>query len=166
MPHPLLVVNSEEFTAGREYIIFSEQMARTATTELQVYSIGGATHPSFSDVFLILPAAINRLTGLSAPAPSVIARAVRATEQFLSGPEGHSGPVSYEEEFKDEDDRRRKMRIRTLGRGRAKRALGLKKGEKIVPEGEGEGDGAAEKGKGGKVYRPVSVPGQLAWHRL
>lgn len=165
MPHPLLVVNSEEFTAGREYIIFSEQMARTATTELQVYSIGGATHPSFSDVFLILPAAINRLTGLSAPAPSVIARAVRATEQFLGGPEGHGGHVSYEEEYHDEDDRRRKMHIRTLGRGRA-RKLGVKKGEKIVPEGEGEGEAAHEKGKGGKVYIPMSVPGQLAWHRL
>ena len=141
-------------------------MARTATTELQVYSIGGATHPSFSDVFLILPAAINRLTGLSAPASSVIARAVRATEQFLGGPAGHGGRVSYEEEYRNEDEMKHKMSIRSLGKGRTKRALGLKKGDKMVPEGEGEGEGAGEKGKGGKLYRPVGKPGQLAWHRL
>lgn len=163
LPHPLLVVNSEEFTVGREYTIFSEQMARTATTELQVYSIGGATHPSFSDVFLILPTAINRLTGLAAPPASVIARAVRAAEQFLGGAGGHGGRVSYEEEYRDEEDRRWGMAagVRSLGRRRFGR-----KARRIVPEGEGEGVGEGEKGKGGKLYRPIGKPGQLAWHRL
>lgn len=154
-------------------------MARTTICELQVYSIGGATHPSFSDVFLILPAAINRLTGLSAPAPNVIARAVRATEQFLGGPGGHGGHVSYEEEYRDEGDRKRKMSVRSLGTRRSKKTLGLTKtsvsskgsedcgvGERMVPEGEGEGAGVGEKGKGGKLYRPVGKPGELAWHRL
>lgn len=144
LPHPLLVVNSEEFTVGREYAIFSEQMAHTVTTELQVYSIGGATHPSFSDVFLILPTAINKLTGLTCPAPSVIHKAVRATTEFLSGPGGHGGRVTYDEEFRDEDDRRYKIKVR---------------GGKKHNEEEGEE-------KGGKLYRPVGRPGELAWHRL
>lgn len=148
LPHPLLVVNSEEFTVGREYTIFSEQIAHTVTTEMQVYSIGGATHPSFSDVFLILPNAINKMTGLKCSASSVINRAVRATEQFLSGPEGHGGKVTYDEEFKDEEDRQRKMKLR-----------GAHAKDKKRNEEEGEE-------KGGKLYRPVGKPGELAWHRL
>jgi platelet-activating factor acetylhydrolase len=144
LPHPLLVVDSEEFTVGEEYSIFSEQMVHTVTTELQVFSIGGATHPSFSDVFLILPSAINKLTGLTCPAGSVIEKAVRAATQFLDGPGGHGGKVLYDEEFKDEEDRKAKMRERG----------GKKRNEK-----EGEE-------KGGKLYRPVGRPGGLAWHRL
>ena len=138
------MINSEEFTVGREYTIFSEQIARTVTTEMQVYSIGGATHPSFSDVFLILPTAINKLTGLTCPASSVIYKAVRATTEFLSGPGGHGGKVTYDEEFKDEEDRRYKIKVR---------------GGKKRNEQEGEE-------KGGKLYRPVGRPGELAWHRL
>ncbi|EKM50667.1 uncharacterized protein PHACADRAFT_264049 [Phanerochaete carnosa HHB-10118-sp] len=144
LPHPLLVINSEEFTVGREYAIFSEQMAHTVTTELQVYSIGGATHPSFSDVFLILPTAINKLTGLACPALSVITKTVRATTEFLSGPGGHGGRVTYDEEFRDDEDRRRK--IKTRG--------GKKRNEEAGEE------------KGGKLYRPVGKPGELSWHRL
>ncbi|GJE98066.1 hypothetical protein PsYK624_142880 [Phanerochaete sordida] len=144
LPDPLLVVNSEEFTVGREYAIFSDQMAHTVTRELQVYSIGGATHPSFSDVFLILPSAINKLTGLACPASSVIAKAVRATTEFLSGPGGHGGRVTYDEEFRDEADRTYKIKVR----GGKKR----------------NSDAGEE--KGGKLYRPVGKPGELAWHRL
>lgn len=119
-------------------------MAHTATTELQVYSVGGATHPSFSDVFLILPTTINKLTGLTCPAGSVIEKAVRATTQFLSGPSGHGGHVMYDEEFKDEEDRKRKMKLR----GGKKR------------------NGETDEEKGGKLYRPVGRPGELAWHKL
>ena len=144
LPHPTLVINSEEFTVGREYAIFSEQIAHTATQDIQVYSIGGATHPSFSDVFLILPNAINKLTGLACPASSVISKSVRATAEFLSGEGGHGGKVTYDEEFRDEEDRRWKMKIR---------------GGKKRNEDEGEE-------KGGKLYRPVGKPGELAWHRL
>lgn len=111
-------------------------MAHTATTELQVFSIGGATHPSFSDVFLILPSAINKLTGLTCPASSVIHKAVRATTQFLSGAGGHGGRVTYDEEFRDGADRR------------------------------GKKDDKAGEESGGKLYRPVGQPGQLAWHRI
>ena len=109
-----------------------------------MFSIGGATHPSFSDVFLILPNAINKLTGLACPAGSVIAKVVRATAEFLSGPGGHGGKVTYDEEIKDEEDRKMKMRARG----------GKKRNEK---EGEEEG---------GKLYRPVGKPGELSWHRL
>lgn len=148
LEHPLLVINSEEFTVGREYTIFSEQIARTVTTEMQVYSIGGATHPSFSDVFLILPAAISKLTGLRCAGASVVQRAVRATEEFLSGPGGHGGRVTHEEEYKDEEDRKRKMKQRSANSKSKKRN-----------EQEGEE-------RGGKMYRPVGRPGELAWHRL
>lgn len=138
------MVNSEEFTVGREYTIFSEQIAHTVTTELQVFSIGGATHPSFSDVFLILPSAINKLTGLTCAAAAVINKAVRATTEFLSGPDGHGGKVTYDETFNDEQDRRYKIRVRG----------GKKRNEEAGEE------------KGGKLYRPVGRPGELAWHRL
>ena len=113
----------------------------TVTRELQVYSIGGATHPSFADVFLILPAAINKLTGLACPAARVIAKAVRATTEFLSGPGGHGGRVTYDEEFRDEEECRGKRR----GRRR---------------------DSGAGEEAGGKLYRPVGKPGELAWYRL
>jgi platelet-activating factor acetylhydrolase len=148
IPHPLLVVNSEEFTVGREYTIFSEQIAHTVTTEMQVYSIGGATHPSFSDVFLILPGAINKMTGLKCSSTSVIERAVRATEQFLAGPNGHGGKVDYDEEYMDEEDRMRKMR---------ERGATVKNKKRNEQEGEE---------KGGKLYRPIGRPGELALHHL
>ena len=129
---------------GEEYAIFSDQMVHTVTTELQVFSIGGATHPSFSDVFLILPNAVNKLTGLTCPAPSVIEKVVRATTEFLSGPDGHSGRVTYDDEFKGDEDCKRKIKQRG--------------GKQRNPE-EGEE-------KNGKLYRPVGKPGELSWHRL
>ena len=45
----------------------------------------GATHPSFSDVFLILPQRINELTGLKVSAERVIELALGAMEDFLRG---------------------------------------------------------------------------------
>ncbi|KAH9930236.1 platelet-activating factor acetylhydrolase, isoform II-domain-containing protein [Fomitopsis serialis] len=88
IPHPLLVVNSEEFAVGREYAIFKEQVARTVKDPPRVYTIPGATHPSFSDVFLILPQRINELTGLKVSAEKVIELALDAVGDFLRG-EGH-----------------------------------------------------------------------------
>jgi platelet-activating factor acetylhydrolase len=46
---------------------------------------GGATHPSFSDVFLILPTYVNRWTGLRVQSDKVISLCVRAVTQFLNG---------------------------------------------------------------------------------
>ncbi|KZT29794.1 alpha/beta-hydrolase, partial [Neolentinus lepideus HHB14362 ss-1] len=85
IPHPLLVVNSEEFAVGREYAIFAEQIAGTAERARgpAVFTIPGATHPSFSDVFLILPEYINKMTGLRVQAERVLELAVDATTDFL-----------------------------------------------------------------------------------
>lgn len=43
----------------------------------------GSTHPSFSDVFLILPDYLNRLTGLRIDADKVIDMSVHVVERFL-----------------------------------------------------------------------------------
>lgn len=102
--HPLLVVNSEEYAVGQEYAIFKEQVARTVKDPPHVYTIrthlsslslppltlrvplvAGATHPSFSDVFLILPRRINELTGLKVSAERVIELALGAVADFLHG---------------------------------------------------------------------------------
>ena len=88
------------------------------------------------------------MTGLKCASTSVIERAVRATEQFLSGPDGHSGSVTYDEVYKDEEDRRRKMRERGAT------VKNKKRNETMGEE------------KGGKMYRPIGRPGELAWHRL
>ena len=45
----------------------------------------GSTHPSFSDVFLIIPSFINRLIGLRTPPNRVFTHSLRAVLQFLNG---------------------------------------------------------------------------------
>jgi platelet-activating factor acetylhydrolase len=45
----------------------------------------GSTHPSFSDVFLILPTYINRLTGLKTTPERVIDLCTKTVQEFLSG---------------------------------------------------------------------------------
>lgn len=45
--------------------------------------IAGSTHPSFSDVFLILPDYLNRLTGLRIDADKVIDMSIHVVERFL-----------------------------------------------------------------------------------
>ena len=117
--------------------------AETAKGGLQVYTIGGSTHPSFSDVFLILPHAINKLTGLNCAAHAVIDKIVRASEEFLSGEGGHSGQVTYNEVFRDDDDMEWKMSIK--GKSRRKRMAN---------------------GASGKFYRSVGKPGELALYRI
>jgi platelet-activating factor acetylhydrolase len=128
----------------REFKDLLESFAQTATGSLQVYTIGGSTHPSFSDVFLILPHAINKMTGLSCSAHAVIDRIVRATEEYLSGEGGHSGHVTHDEVFCDSEDMDWKIAIKGR-RGRAKRV--------------------AEKMKG-KMYMSVGKPGELAQYRF
>ena len=103
---------------------------------MQVYSITGSTHPSFADVALILPSAINKLQGLKCPAQSVLNHAVRATDQFLSGPGGSGGNVIYDEEFVNEESGKTKTTV-----------------EVNVVE------------SGGRK-KPVGQHGKLAWHRL
>lgn len=89
LPHPLLTINSGEFVNTRppsENDIFEKQFVPNVENErFHFFSIPGATHPSFSDVFLILPAYIARMTGLKADADVVISQTVHATHDFLCG---------------------------------------------------------------------------------
>ncbi|PSR73510.1 hypothetical protein PHLCEN_2v10651 [Hermanssonia centrifuga] len=136
LPHPLLVINSSEFTLGREYAIFSTQITRTVTNSLLVLSIGGATHPSFSDVFLILPAAICRMTGLKASPAEVISKAVKATEEWLAGKRVGWDGVWQEGEDREEQAKEAKGRLGRMSR------------------------------KGKEKYMPAGKPGELSWHPL
>ncbi|EIN06804.1 hypothetical protein PUNSTDRAFT_54174 [Punctularia strigosozonata HHB-11173 SS5] len=193
LPHPLLVVNSEEFVVGEEYRIFSGQMAGTTEDSLQVFSIGGATHPSFSDVFLILPDYINRLTGLKVSADKVIQRTVGAVEDFLGLHPSHT--TKLDADNRSFDDGEHATRTMATGGGVPSAdaagvisptmeeigATGPGEGKK----GEGQGAGAARKAGVGKVRydrvyetagreekageklsRPIAKPGELVKHPL
>lgn len=52
---PLLCINSEEFSVSDDYGRMLDQIVPTCKDEHHLLSIAGATHPSFSDVFLIIP---------------------------------------------------------------------------------------------------------------
>jgi platelet-activating factor acetylhydrolase len=138
--HPLLVVNSEEFTVGAEYRIFAEQVAGTVAPagadKPLVFSIPGSTHPSFSDVFLILPEYINKLTGLRVDASVVVDLAVKASADFLAG------------------------NIEAI----KARAVPYKPTPARGELGVGEGHGGEEVSKVPKPFRPVGQPGELVWH--
>jgi platelet-activating factor acetylhydrolase len=71
---------------------------------------------------------------------------VRATEQFLAGPNGHGGKVDYDEGYMGEGYWMWKMRER---------------GVKYKKWNEQE-----EEKKGGKLCRPIGRPGELALHHL
>jgi platelet-activating factor acetylhydrolase len=45
----------------------------------------GSTHPSFSDVFLILPTNINKLTGLRAKPEAILSTCVETVMRFVEG---------------------------------------------------------------------------------
>jgi platelet-activating factor acetylhydrolase len=139
LKHPLLVVNSEEYTVGAEYRIFVEQVAGTVENvredEPFVLSIPGATHPSFSDVFLILPEYINKLTGLRVDSHVVVDAAVQTSADFLAGRLDaiKSRAVVYNPHPKTE------LQV-------------------------GEGHNGEEVAKAVRPVRPVGKPGQLIWH--
>ena len=46
---------------------------------------GGATHPSISDIFLILPTYVNKLTGLRTSPYSILDSVIATTDNFLRG---------------------------------------------------------------------------------
>lgn len=144
LPHPTLVINSEEVMVRHDFKELFGTFAQSATAGVQVYVIGGSTHPSFSDVFLILPHAINKFTGLGCPARAVIDRIVRASGEFLSGDGGAGGQVTYEEVYRDEDDMQWKMAIK--GRKRFFRKS------------------SAE--KHASMYKTIGKPGELALYWL
>ena len=51
----MLSVNSEEFSVSDDYERMLEQILPTCKSEKHLLSVAGTTHPSFSDVFLIIP---------------------------------------------------------------------------------------------------------------
>ena len=138
LPHPVLVINSEEVVARTDFRALFAPFAHSATAGVQAYVIGGATHPAFSDVFLLLPHTINKLTGLGCPARAVIDRVVRATGEFLA-----AAPVAYDEVFRDADDMAWKHALK--GRRRLFR--------RRAPKDDG-------------MYRALGVPGELALYEL
>lgn len=77
----MLVINSEEFVKGSEYGKLTK-LSQTASNST-IFSIAGSTHPSFSDVHLILPAFINRRTGLKVHAATIFDVCIPAVEAFL-----------------------------------------------------------------------------------
>jgi platelet-activating factor acetylhydrolase len=147
VPHPLLVVNSEEFTVGAEYRIFAEQIAATVgkpgdDDQPLVFSVPGATHPSFSDVFLILPEYVNRMTGLRVDAGTVVSLTVAACSDFLRG---KSAEIKKRAVIYRPDPVQDKLHV-TDGRD------------------VGEGGQPEKVGEVPKPYKPVGNPGQLIWH--
>jgi platelet-activating factor acetylhydrolase len=170
LPHPLLVLCSEEFAVGDEYAIFAEQVAGTVSAgrpsphTLQpqkakgpfgalnqpgpdddgaplVFSIPGATHPSFSDVFLILPESVNRMTGLRVAASTVVSLTINACADFLNG--------------KAEAIEKRSVVYRP------------KKVKEIPVIDASVADGEPEKvADVPRPYKPVGKAGDLVWHQF
>lgn len=89
IPCPLLCINSEEFTRSDDFARL-QNLAKTAPNP-PIYSVAGSTHPSFSDVFLIVPGFINRRTGLKVDADEMLDKTMEITMAFLTG---HCGGVS------------------------------------------------------------------------
>ncbi|KAH7909875.1 platelet-activating factor acetylhydrolase [Hygrophoropsis aurantiaca] len=80
---PFLAINSEEFSLGSEFTKLLNILPTVPSRH--VFLIPGSTHPSFSDVFLILPDFINRFTGLAVDPLAVINLSVEAVNEFLVG---------------------------------------------------------------------------------
>lgn len=80
---PMMCINSEEFTLSEDFQRL-QSLAKNAPNP-PIYSIAGSTHPSFSDVFLIVPGFINRRTGLKVAADEMLDLTVGITIAFLSG---------------------------------------------------------------------------------
>jgi platelet-activating factor acetylhydrolase len=142
------VVCSEEFTVGAEYALFAEQVAGTAARADAplVFSVPGATHPSFSDVFLILPEYVNKMTGLRIAAARVIELAVRATADFLAG--RGADVVSRAVVYDPSPAVRGELTVADAS-------------ENTGVQGEPE-----EVGKVPRPFRPVGTPGELVWHKF
>jgi hypothetical protein len=78
---PILAVNSEEFVHLDDY----NRLISASTTfdSSAVFAIGGANHPSFSDINLVLPPFINRMIGLRARPETIIQLSVMSVIGLL-----------------------------------------------------------------------------------
>ncbi|KAJ7461303.1 platelet-activating factor acetylhydrolase [Mycena galericulata] len=85
LPCPLLALTSEEFYNDRDFKR-TVALSKTASSST-ILSIAGSTHPSFSDVFLILPSFVNRLAGLRTTPEYVVDVTVSCVLDFARGDE-------------------------------------------------------------------------------
>ncbi|KAG8857646.1 hypothetical protein FRB96_005664 [Tulasnella sp. 330] len=83
VPCPLLVITSEEFVTQEDFAR-TIRVCKTAKSA-NVFTIAGSTHPSFSDIHLILPNVINRLMGLGCSPELVVDKTIQTTTAFLTG---------------------------------------------------------------------------------
>lgn len=79
----MLSINSEEFSVSDDYTRMLEQILPTCKSEKHLLSIAGSTHPSFSDVFLIIP---GRSEWIRTTAVSYNAHASRQLDRPLCSP--------------------------------------------------------------------------------
>ncbi|KAF8553821.1 hypothetical protein OG21DRAFT_1192591 [Imleria badia] len=101
---PLLAINSEEYATGGE---FTKLLAIAPCAETHaIYVIPGATHPSFSDVFLILPDHVNKWIGLAADPWHIVHRTIDTTSRFLEDKEtkAHCTVKCVDGQFPKEED--------------------------------------------------------------
>ncbi|KAF8146077.1 platelet-activating factor acetylhydrolase [Mycena galopus ATCC 62051] len=94
IPCPLLALASEEFYHDPDFARTLSLAGSAASAT--VLSIAGTTHPSFSDVFLILPNWVNRLAGLRTLPEYVCDVAVACIREFASGDEEAPRPYGID----------------------------------------------------------------------
>ncbi|KAH8818833.1 alpha/beta-hydrolase [Flagelloscypha sp. PMI_526] len=158
LPHPLLVINSEEFSVGNEFKILAEQVIGTnncgeAPHTPHVFSIAGSTHPSFSDVFLFLPRFIGKMAGLKCSAELVLEVTVDATLYFLAGKGEEICQRSVEY-----------MPVKPTGEHLSVRdpttlCVGMNSSTASPRQG-------AEIGTLARPHRPIGKPGAFVWHKM
>ncbi|KAG9010432.1 hypothetical protein FRB94_010395 [Tulasnella sp. JGI-2019a] len=81
--YPLLIITSEEFVIQEDFIR-TVRMSKSAKSA-SIFTIAGATHPSFSDIHLILPNLVNRLMGLGCSPGLVVDKTIQTSMAFLTG---------------------------------------------------------------------------------
>ncbi|KZP11135.1 hypothetical protein FIBSPDRAFT_962570 [Athelia psychrophila] len=139
IPAPLLVIGSEEFTHSEDFSCLRDVIP--CAPERMVLSIVGTTHAAFTDASLILPAYINRRTGLKVDPAKFWAVCVDAAGEFLRGngafvaaqatrvgPRGEGGG----EEGAGEGSGARKARAREGREGKGVGGSGLEQGTFVV----------------------------------
>ncbi|KAK4705490.1 platelet-activating factor acetylhydrolase, partial [Phenoliferia sp. Uapishka_3] len=85
---PLLTINSEEFAVGMDGGDFTRLLGvfETAPQENSyIFNLPGGSHPSFSDIHLILPGFINKRMGLRGTPECVLELVVKTSVAFLNG---------------------------------------------------------------------------------
>jgi hypothetical protein len=75
------VVNSEEFARSPDFARLVKCSSKFKSSA--IFAIGGSTHPSFSDINLILPPCINRLIGLRARPELIFMLSIQAVMLFF-----------------------------------------------------------------------------------